>query len=378
MDHPGLAAFHAGHGGVRRLAGSAGQLAALRQQAEALVDALGLADAVQWRSDDAQATLALALSDQHASTWAPAADTTGLAHAAGLAPQLGDADLDREILLCLLASPVAFDYPGVDELESAIRVRRHTVQAARKTALAFDTEAAERPDCWTYDESTGFVLRPGAELIESLVRTTQPDTSGKLYSFSCYRATEYVTLLGIARELQAVNPPLYARLQAQWRERAIMSGPFHDVFLREYGTLQAPLPSRYYVPGDRLWFRNPDEASADAEGYEGSWVVYIGQGLFTNFWKRDQPFTLTDKCLEIFHWRDATYRNARGQLRVDDDEVDRRVALTREDPQAVQAILARMLRIRDPQGVYAEGGCIDATREGVRWMRPGTADIALP
>ncbi|MNW12450.1 hypothetical protein D3C71_2101430 [compost metagenome] len=37
-----------------------------------------------------------------------------------------------------------------------------------------------------------------------------------------------------------------------------------------------------------------------------------------------------------------------------------------------------MTRIRDPQGVYDQGGCIDATRERVRWVRPGHADIALP
>ena len=30
------------------------------------------------------------------------------------------------------------------------------------------------------------------------------------------------------------------------------------------------------------------------------------------------------------------------------------------------------------QGVYAEGGCIDATRERVRWVRPGHCDIVLP
>jgi len=44
----------------------------------------------------------------------------------------------------------------------------------------------------------------------------------------------------------------------------------------------------------------------------------------------------------------------------------------------VRDILARMLRRRDPQGVYAEGGCIDATRECAQWVLPGTAQIVLP
>src|SRR3546814_17994260 len=77
-------------------------------------------------------------------------------------------------------------------------------------------------------------------------------------------------------------------LQRQWETRAIMSGQFHDVFLHEFGSMTEPLPPKYYIPGDRLWFRNPDEHSSNVEGYEGSWVFYVGDGLFTNFWKRDQ------------------------------------------------------------------------------------------
>ena len=89
-----------------------------------------------------------------------------------------------------------------------------------------------------------------------------------------------------------------------------MSGRFHDTFLHEYGSLAEPLPQRFYVPGDRLWFRNPDSASSDVEGYEGSWVFYLGGGLFNNFWERDQPFTLTSKCVEIHHWQHALRADA--------------------------------------------------------------------
>jgi hypothetical protein len=40
-------------------------------------------------------------------------------------------------------------------------------------------------------------------------------------------------------------------------------------------------------------------------------------------------------------------------------------------------ILARMMRIRDGRGIYAEGGCIDATRDAIRWVCPETTDIKL-
>src|SRR5690606_29538404 len=224
---------------------------------------------------------------------APDRDTTGLHAALGLDTEAGGDDLAREIILAMLLGPVAFPFPDAAELRSAVRIRQHIVRAARRTALAFDTEHAERPaGYWRYDEARGFTIEPGVSLIEALQLATQPQASGKLYSFSCYRATEYVTLLGIAQELRDAHPALYARLQRQWETRAIMSGQFHEVFLREYGSLEQPLPPRYYVPGDRLWFRNPDAHSSNVEGYEGSWLFYLGGGLFNNFWKRDQPYTL--------------------------------------------------------------------------------------
>lgn len=319
--------------------------------------------------------------DEHCTgAWAADSDTTQIHSRIGLDSARDPSDLEREILLAMLVAPVALEFPSFGELAAAVRMRKNIVAAARNTQLAFHTREAERPeDYWTYVEGRGFLVHPGRPLIEALRKATQPDASEKLYSFSCYRATEYVILLGIAAELTRTNPALLDRLQTQWERRAIMSAEFHDVFLREYGSMSAPLPARYYVPGDRLWFRNPDRRSADVEGYEGSWVFYLGQGLFTNFWKRNRPFTLTSKCVEIFHWRHGAYwDDATGEMRMDESIVEEHVAESLADPTAVSRILGTMMRLRDPQGIYAHGGCIDASREMPRWICPGTADLDLP
>ncbi|SFC05557.1 hypothetical protein SAMN05216344_10823 [Polaromonas sp. OV174] len=314
-----------------------------------------------------------------AEQWAPGLDTTGLTQRLGLDTSLRADDLEREILLAMLLSPVGFEFPSHVELASAVRIRRNMVVAARKTALAFHTTEAERPeDCWVYAEGRGFTVRPGHALIPALQKATQPEASGKLYSFSCYRATEYVILLAIAQELEHSNPSLLQNLQQQWESRAIMSGQFHDVFLREYGSMEAPLPPKYYVPGDRLWFRNPDAHSSDVTGYEGSWVFYLGGGLFTNFWKRDQPYTLASKCLELFHWRHATYTDDTGELQINESIVEERVKASMADPVQAAEILALMLRLREPKGVYLSGGCIDTSREYPRGVCPGTTDLVLP
>lgn len=319
------------------------------------------------------------LLEKAATTWAPDYDTLGLSEKVRLDIPGNSHGLEREILLAMLLGPVVFEFPSYGELLAAVRIQRNIVEAAQRTVLSFHTTDAERPaEYWTYAEERGFTIRPGKSLIAALQQATQPDAGGKLYSFSCYRATEYVILLGIAQELETRNPALLHRLQAQWEHRAIMSGQFHEVFLREYGSMSEPLPPKYYVPGDRLWFRNPDEHSSDVGGYEGSWVFYMGGGMFTNFWNRDKPYTLRSKCLELFHWRNATYRDSAGELAIDEAIVEECVRRSLTDPAEVERILEEMLRYREPSGIYRNGGCIDTTRECPRWVCPATSDLALP
>ncbi len=322
------------------------------------------------------------LSDEARAAWTPDHDTLGLAQRLPPGPvphQNPLLGLQREALAALLAAPLPMAFASVAALRSHLRVRAHICAAARRTALAFKTEAAERPQAfWHYDDEHGFLLQHGANLIDALRAATEPEVTGRLYDFSCYRASEYVILLGLAQELQAHHPALYAQLQVRSEHDAIRSGLFHEVFLVEYGSMEAPLPARYYVPGDRLWFRNPDERSSDITGYEGSWVIYMGGGLFSNFWKREQPFTLEDKCLEIFHWRDGAVQTPDGSLEMDETRVEAEVARTRADPQACASVLARMMRMRDPKGVYAEGGCIDTTREFPRGAWPDDCELTLP
>ncbi len=362
-------------GGVLICAGS--DAAATQRSFMEQVARLGLDQAVTLTQTDGH--FRFRLRDELARDWTPECDTLQLCIKLQLQPERSAADLEKEIIIAMLAGPVVFEYPSYAEFAASVRIRRNIVGAARRTGLSFHTSEIERPEkYWTYTEGRGFTLLPGKSLIEALIMATQPEVSGQQYSFSCYRASEYVTVLGIAQELEVSNPALFEQLQQHWKSRAIMSRQFHDVFLREYGSMEAPLPPKYYVPGDRLWFRNPDEHSSDVEGFEGSWVIYLGGGLFTNFWKYDKPYSMTEKCLEIYHWRDGVYRDADGNLKMNEDIVEDRVRATLQNPAEVERILQRMLRMRDPGGIYAEGGCIDTSREYARWVCPGTSDMVLP
>ncbi len=310
--------------------------------------------------------------------WTPAGDTLQLSEKLSLSSR-ARSDLEKEILVAMLASPVVFEFPSLQELESHVRVRCNIVEAATKTFLSFAAYEAERPlEYWEYDSDRGFVVRPGKSIIEALRMATQPTEMESAYSFSCYRASEYIVALGLAEEARGCNLELLNRLQLQAETRAIRSGEFHQVFMKEYGSRESPIPPKYYVPGDRVWFRNPDAASSDAMGFEGSWVFYLGRGLFSDFWKRNKAFTLQSKSLEIYHWRNATYRDNTGELRIDEKVVQSHVESSLRNPAELESILQTMEKLQDPRGVYLDGGCIDPTREYPRWVRPCTTDIILP
>ena len=309
----------------------------------------------------------------------PGFDTTGIASSLHINGLKRSKDLECEIILAMARSPVTFTFPSVQEFETAIRVRRYAALAAYQAELNFDTEGLERPrDYWTYHPETSFTLLPGVSIIDALIHTTQPALSGHVYSFSCFRASEYILTLALALELRDCHPDLHRQIEQRWSKRAIMGEEFQYVFLREYGSISAPIPPRFYVPGERVWFRNPDEPSSNVRGYEGSWLYYLGSGLFNNFWDRQNPYTMTTKCLEIYHWRDAVKSNALGELTMDEAVVARHVTASASNPSERERILALMMKYRDPSGVYAEGGCIDATRESIRLMHPASSDIQIP
>lgn len=341
-----------------------------------LVARFGLSDRIATRTSNTGFHCQLDASSIH--DWLPEFNSLTLADRAHLTTASGDGNPEKEILLAMLGGPTEFRFINVDSLISAIRVRRNIVIAARRTALNFDTEGIERPAAdWVYHKSTGFTVRPGRPLIGALLAATQPASGGKRYAFSCYRATEYVILLSLAQEAADWNVPFLAALEQQWLHRAIASREFHDTFLHEYGTFDSPLPARYYVPGDRLWFRNPHEASSDVTGYEGSWVFYLGNGLFSNFWHPERPYSLASKCIEIFHWRNGLMFERNGTPYIDETLVDAHICKSLRDKDDTAAILDLMMRFRDPPGLYADGGCMDRTREYPRSISTGNEEVDL-
>jgi hypothetical protein len=120
--------------------------------------------------------------------WTPNHNTLALAQQLASHFQADESELlDQETLLAMLASPVCFVYPSIEEFESSARIRMNIARAASKTFLSFDAYGAERPDdYWVYDQERGFLIKPNCSLIDALRLATQPGEDGVVYSFSCY------------------------------------------------------------------------------------------------------------------------------------------------------------------------------------------------
>ena len=316
--------------------------------------------------------------DEQTERLAPEGDTSQLCRILGLDTVSSPRDLEREIVLAMLLCPIPFEFPSFDELRSSIHIRHNIVEAARKTSLSFATNEAERPaEYWDYDEDRGFILKPGKSIIDAIRSATQPGDSGKRYTFSCRRAGEYVVQLAVAQEIRECNPSLFDSLERQAITRALKGREFEGIFQRQIGSPASPLPVKFFIPGDRTWFRNPEPLSADITGYEGSWTFYLGNGIFADFWRPKLSYNLVTKCLSIFHWRNSTYRDVNGDLQIDESRVEAQVDQSLNDPSETKQILDQMLALQAPLGVY-EGGCVEPHREYVRQVCPETSDLHLP
>ena len=300
------------------------------------------------------------------------ADTSRLAVSLGLLSESSAQDMALEIVLSMAVSPVIFDFSSLNELEANLRMRINVVPLARRTELNFDTSGLSRPEAyWSYVEGSGFILKEGAALVDGIERALCPDLSGEHFSFSCQRATEYLMLHSLAIELSLTNPAKLKEIEQQWRKKALVADDFLNTFLLEIGSSVTPFPMRCYVPGDRVWFKNPDDFSSNVKGYEGSWVIYMGGGLFTNLWNKSKPYTLETKCVEIYHWQHGVREDKLGKLEINEDLVKELVEQTLSSHVKLQSCIDMMMKYRDPQGVYEDGGCIDLTRDTFKGVYPG-------
>jgi hypothetical protein len=63
---------------------------------------------------------------------------------------------------------------------------------------------------------------------------------------------------------------------------------------------------------------------------------------------------------------------------MDESVVEACMVDTLRNPTKLKWVLQRMMKMRDPKGVYADGGCLDSTREYPKQIFPGISELNLP
>ena len=265
-----------------------------------------------------------------------------------------DYNLTVEILLCLLNTPVIFTFDSFDEFIDMIDIRKIIVKYGYLTHVNFDTGKETKVNVEYFQANDeDIILLENKSLLEGIKKSIIP--KDKLYNYSCSRITEFLLLLGLL-EVNS-NNPICQQIESIWRRKAIKSDLFRYTFLYEYGTKENPIPMKYYIPGDRIWFRNPDDKSSYIMGYEGTWVVYLNDGLFCDFWKDggdvSHQHTLEDIIITIYNWRHSIINSSIDESSIDDKFVQQLNKNINNNPDIKNNIIKSMYKY----------GCMDKTRE---------------
>lgn len=187
----------------------------------------------------------------------------------GLFPQQGT---QRPIGEAMLQSPETFAFQTPDRLQFEVRLRAATVEAARaldRSGMDFAVFRKSRcnPAFWTRADNGGFVLRRGVRSSEAIADIFE---NGPGYATECATAIVIVFYKAV---LDVYSAPLFDRT---FPTIVLMNWLHVDPLFRSVGRMR---PVEVTLPGDRLYFVNPDVNPATPE-WQGENVIQLGPGVY--------------------------------------------------------------------------------------------------
>lgn len=99
-------------------------------------------------------------------------------------------------------------------------------------------------------------------------------------------------------------------------------------------TLQKNVSAYNFIPGDWVYIRNTDPSTNSKTGYEGSNTIYLGSGLFSDYYNDHQGGYPYDRKLdEVYQWRNGVFSRSRDAFKIKNLSIsDRfRLSLTPEE-----------------------------------------------
>lgn len=179
-------------------------------------------------------------------------------------------ELERKILQDKQRSQAVYQYRSIDALEFELKMRKHTVEAAKAlfaSRASFATFARSKCNMyyWTRTGNGGFRLNRGV-----LPSTGINDIfiNGNLYGFECAVA---IIIIFYKAVLDTVG-------------EAVFNTYFQNLFLRDWQydrDLRLITADNIYeaYPGDALYFKNPEHDPATPE-WQGENVIMLDDNLY--------------------------------------------------------------------------------------------------
>lgn len=143
------------------------------------------------------------------------------------------------------------------------------------------------------------------------------------YKIGCYTATKAIYIQSFLDTYSHSFPKDYAKVEMALNRN---SEPFVGVepnemwyfeddyspdISTEYGKILGIVnvdSSKNFVPGDWVYMRNTDEKSNKKTGYEGSNTIYLGSGLFSDYYEDHKgAYPYERKLDEVFQWRNGVF-----------------------------------------------------------------------
>ncbi|GAB2698464.1 protein-glutamine gamma-glutamyltransferase [Paenibacillus thermoaerophilus] len=191
------------------------------------------------------------------------ADPVQIAEGAGLTP------IEQRTLMKLAESRLVYRYASREQLLFELRLRREIVRAARELnasgiRFAVDRYATTNPSVWALTPRKSFQLLPG---ISPAAGIRDIYANGRMYAFECATAMLVVLYKAVLETIGEANfNRLFANLVL-----------YHWDFDRDLRLIT--LPTIDFLPGDILYFRNPDVNPRTPE-WQGENAVDLGDGTY--------------------------------------------------------------------------------------------------
>lgn len=225
----------------------------------------------------------------------------------------------KEIVLALMQSGRRTTFSGkscnFEAFQDHVHVRQMIVAWAEHLHWKFPDGG---PAQWNETYWKNGTLKPGKPLLEAMTDFfIHQDTC----AIGCYTATKIVIIQGILDYYQRIKQDTEtanAIKKSLQSDGEVLVGIEPDTMwglssnnptsdFNPQGKLLnvkmrvAPLN---FIPGDWVYFKNTDSASANISGYEGSNSIYMGRARFDDFYDdNDHHFLYNEKLREVYNWR---------------------------------------------------------------------------